>query len=299
MRRRWFESWWMEGNRHGAVSFGTGFETSWQSLGMGALASFVLVLVAVADTVGLPNVEFAALYFLIPAVLALKCRSRMFYPVSALAVGLYGASQAISTWSLGASVSQWWAVGVNTSIQVLVALMLIRLVRTLRLLQQSADLDFLTGCLNRRGLSQVAPRFLAHVSRRRSGVAALFVDMNSFKRLNDTYGHDAGDRALVAVGRALLDFRRRTAMAARLGGDEFVLLVAADNDHEANALARALRFKIQQALDLTGLPTSASVGVSYHRGSSLTLDALLKDADRKLYSEKGRAIVAVESRLAV
>jgi len=154
--------------------------------------------------------------------------------------------------------------------------------------------DVLTGLPNRRMLLDRLAQVL-HQSRRSGGhVAVLFIDLNRFKLLNDTHGHQAGDLMLVAVAQRLRRRMRGGDTVARLGGDEFVVLLP-DLGPDAPAATQAasqVATELQQALaqpyrlgDLCYQAT-ASLGVHVVLGADTTAEQVLDDADAAMYLEK-------------
>ncbi|WP_433605585.1 putative bifunctional diguanylate cyclase/phosphodiesterase [Dactylosporangium sp. CA-139114] len=148
--------------------------------------------------------------------------------------------------------------------------------------------DSLTGLANRIQLRDVLAA--AAERRRRTGAqfAVLLLDLNGFKQVNDTYGHEAGDRMLVAFADVLRDSVRDGDVAARLGGDEFAVVLAGVRDHaDATAVAERILAGCRPPLEVSGhtLRLRASIGVA----TSLTAgDDLLHQADVAMYSAKRR-----------
>jgi len=104
-------------------------------------------------------------------------------------------------------------------------------------LRQLAFQDPLTGLPNRPHLEERMERLLGHVGRSPAAMAVLFIDIDGFKAVNESFGHAAGDEVLQEIGRRLSGLARPQDTAARIGGDEFLLLVAAPGSHEAAAAA--------------------------------------------------------------
>lgn len=154
---------------------------------------------------------------------------------------------------------------------------------------QLATLDELTRLSNRRGFEALAVHAL-NMSRRQCRPASLlFFDLNDFKKINDTFGHAEGDRALIAFAELLRTALRESDVIGRLGGDEFVaLLTDADAVHTADIIGR-----MQDALDAVnreqqrGYDIRFSVGVTeYNSARHPAFDALLAEADAAMYANK-------------
>ncbi len=159
--------------------------------------------------------------------------------------------------------------------------------------------DPLTSLPNRRLLIDRLQLAMAACDRNNSYGAVLFIDLDNFKELNDTQGHDVGDQLLVEVAHRLLACVRTGDTVARLGGDEFVVLLANLFDTELDVVPRAesVASKVLSSLHLpyllNGQPHhgTASIGVALFHGSQKSVDELLKHSDVALYQAKnsGRA----------
>lgn len=154
-------------------------------------------------------------------------------------------------------------------------------------LQRQASTDPLTKLLNRRGFDTQAALALALACRGNRPLSVLTLDIDFFKRINDTYGHDVGDVVLQRIAQALTQRARQTDIVARFGGEEFVLLLPDTDAQAATALAEALRRSIaQQPIPPVGA-VQISIGVSSLRcNAEDSLHALLKRSDEALYRAK-------------
>jgi len=103
-----------------------------------------------------------------------------------------------------------------------------------------ATMDELTDLSNRRGFTMLTEKYLNYFTRQHIFASLLFIDLNGFKGINDTYGHEEGDRALNTFAKALKDVGRSSDIFARLGGDEFVVLLANARQHEAQIYIKRL-----------------------------------------------------------
>lgn len=162
--------------------------------------------------------------------------------------------------------------------------------------------DSLTGVNNRAYLERHAGRILDFAARKKLPVHLLFIDLNGFKAVNDTLGHEAGDAILVSVAGAIQAMVRRYDIFVRLGGDEFVILLPGADEDMSRAFVARLRRTLADidvgrvcALD-TNLRISASVGVSRHRPPQ-SLEELIKSADQNMYQDKNHSKEATAPRL--
>ena len=156
-------------------------------------------------------------------------------------------------------------------------------------LEQLARHDPLTGLPNRRLLQERLEHAIALSRRGATGIALLFVDLDDFKIINDTLGHDAGDTVLVTVAQRLLEKVRVTDTVARLGGDEFVVLLVGTPHQEAvSTIATSLVESIGEDIPLEGqiLNVNASIGISRYPDDGFTASELLTSADRAMYRIK-------------
>jgi diguanylate cyclase (GGDEF)-like protein/PAS domain S-box-containing protein len=155
--------------------------------------------------------------------------------------------------------------------------------------------DPLTGLANRALFRDRVSHALALALRQRREITVLFLDLDDFKKVNDSLGHSAGDRLLVAAAERFRSCARTTDTVARLGGDEFAILVedgVGQHDHEA--LAERLRAAMAQPFTLVGTEVfvSASIGVAVSRGDHTAdspleaADEVLRNADVAMYAAK-------------
>ena len=158
-------------------------------------------------------------------------------------------------------------------------------------LQEQAISDPLTGLYNRRYLAEFLPRELSRSGRNATPVAALLIDLDRFKRVNDSYGHEAGDIVLTAVGNLLKSSVRGSDIACRYGGEEFALILPETGTEIAARRAEDIRVAISGLhLIHAGRPLgkiTASFGIALFPSHALDADELLRVADVALYAAKG------------
>ena len=155
-------------------------------------------------------------------------------------------------------------------------------------LEMQARCDPLTGLLNRRGLGGQFDFAIALARRSGRPLSLLTVDVDHFKRVNDTHGHGVGDQVLQGLARTLQQRLRRSDVAARIGGEEFVALLPDTGLEEAQAAADALRLAVAAQEHPQVGHITISLGVSALRGGDEDgASALLQRADAALYQAKG------------
>ena len=157
-------------------------------------------------------------------------------------------------------------------------------------LEHLAHHDPLTGLPNRMVLLSRLDAALARSRRMQHVGAVLFLDLDLFKRINDAYGHPAGDEVLKEVGRRLIGRLRESDLAARYGGDEFVLLLeelhsVEDAGHVATSVIELLRAPISLR-DGTACEIGASVGIAIFQGDAIGPDELIRRADQAMFEAK-------------
>ena len=173
-------------------------------------------------------------------------------------------------------------VGFVTAVVVVLREQVLALVLRLRTL---ASHDSLTGALNRGAFEQRLDAELARASRNRTDLSLVIFDVDHFKRLNDSFGHAAGDAALRAIGDIVATGMRRSDVFGRLGGEEFGLLLPDTGIAGAAAVADKLRLNL--AAPTTGRqPLTVSFGVAEVHAGASSARAMFDDADRALYAAK-------------
>jgi diguanylate cyclase (GGDEF)-like protein len=184
---------------------------------------------------------------------------------------------------------------------VFTALLLVAVADQGRRLLERATTDLLTGLPNRATFLERARREVARAERSGSSLALVMLDVDHFKRFNDRYGHQAGDRVLAQAGRAVAGAIRGIDLAGRYGGEEIVLLLV---DVEAEAALAAVE-RVRAAVASVRIPhvdeaVTASAGVAVHHGAFDRADVagLIRRADEALYRSKaaGRDRATLEAR---
>jgi diguanylate cyclase (GGDEF)-like protein len=159
-------------------------------------------------------------------------------------------------------------------------------------LESLGNTDALTGLRNRYWLTQYLPRALEKAQQAKSMMAVLYLDLDDFKDVNNTMGHDAGDHVLRQAGQRIASVLRPGDQVARLGGDEFtVLLAQADRREDVVGIADRILAALSAPFQVEGGQqprVCASIGISLYPQDGQTTEALLQQADTAMYAAKNK-----------
>lgn len=156
-------------------------------------------------------------------------------------------------------------------------------------LEQQAVTDALTGLLNRRGFYQAVEGMLLRNEQAGRFLVLLYLDLDGFKRVNDSLGHDAGDQVLLWVSQQLKDCMRPYDVLARMGGDEFTVVIdGLDFPEQAAKVAEKLidRVSVRRQIEGMDVTLGASIGIATYPDCGANLDGLLRAADIAMYEAK-------------
>ena len=163
--------------------------------------------------------------------------------------------------------------------------------KLLLILEKNAQTDALTGLFNRKYLEELLPKITSQINRVEIEYGILMIDIDFFKMVNDTYGHDIGDRALKIVSKVLKENIRKSDTAIRYGGEEFMILLYNCNEAHLKDIAQ----KILVNFSLTDIPVgnktirkTLSIGISMYPKDSKSIKEAIKFADLALYKAKNR-----------
>lgn len=157
-----------------------------------------------------------------------------------------------------------------------------------QVIEQQSFTDPLTEIFNRRGLDEIAGRFINQARRRKAALSFLMIDADNFKQVNSRFGHLTGDFVLAEIAGILKASIRGSDAVVRYGGDEFLILLSDSTTGGAQKVIERIHSKVadwNEAGNLRGFRMSVSIGVAeWHEGD--TLDEMLDGADRKMYEQK-------------
>jgi len=148
--------------------------------------------------------------------------------------------------------------------------------------------DALTGLPNRNLFMDRLDNAIARAKRNNTSIAVMFIDLDDFKAINDTLGHDVGDQFLIEVSKTLQSVIRDLDTVSRLGGDEFTIILAECEPDEIHQVASRVLDELSEPLDIGNkkLFASASIGIAVYPDDGVNSNGLLKSADTAMYKAK-------------
>jgi diguanylate cyclase (GGDEF)-like protein len=171
------------------------------------------------------------------------------------------------------------------------------LVKAKAILAQQASHDFLTGLLNRGAISQVIEDEMERASRERTSLTVVMVDLDHFKRVNDTHGHLVGDDVLREVARRLSSNLRTYDRVGRFGGEEFLIVMPGFSDDSQQRILDLHRLATEDpfVVGSVSMRLTCSFGVAHFRPELSRLESLLDLADQALYVAKAKGRDRIET----
>ena len=210
---------------------------------------------------------------------------------SLLVLPLLHHARPLGTLILGSKRRHAFSDSVRATLEVLASHLAVSLAnaRMVQKLEQMATTDGMTGLLNKRAMLDMAEQKVQAASRFSRKLSVLVTDIDFFKKVNDTYGHDVGDQVIRGIGEILKRQKRNTDVVARFGGEEFVVLCEETSEKGALLLAERIREEVEKTTFQTAmgpLSVTCSVGIATFPEGGRDWDGLFKSADEALYVSK-------------
>ena len=167
-----------------------------------------------------------------------------------------------------------------------VGLLLAQLKVALQREKQLSRLDPLTSLMNGRAFQEEAARILAAARRKKRPITVAYIDLDDFKKVNDTCGHHVGDDLLCAIAAAVRGCIRSSDVGARIGGDEFVVLLPETGPSEAGVALQRLRGRLVEAVAGSPHPVTATIGGVTFTTLPASVEVMVRVADARMYEAK-------------
>ncbi|MCP4109248.1 MAG: diguanylate cyclase [Desulfobacteraceae bacterium] len=166
------------------------------------------------------------------------------------------------------------------------------------MIKNLSNQDYLTGLCNRRYFFETGDKLYENINRQRTSITIAMIDIDDFKRINDTFGHEAGDKVITNVAHVLRDNFRKTDIVSRFGGEEFCVLAKNMDQYDASKIFDQVRKAVESSeVDIDGKKINVTVSVGVCSESMESLEAMIKQADLCLYKAKqdGKNMVVIDN----
>ncbi len=252
------------------------------------LSSILLVGIGLTDWVTGPERSLGIFYILPIALVTLKLQFSLGIATSILSVLAWIIADYNWTTTRVAENIPYWNASVRLGFFAIITGLLAALKRENARIIELARADPLTGALNVRAFREEAAIELRRAGRSQRPLTLLYLDIDDFKKVNDEFGHDTGDKVLREIARALRAETRAAAQVSRLGGDEFAVLLPDTSSQEAAIVCERLRRRIQEHTHDARTKITVSMGSITCGSAAIGLEELLAEADSLMYAAKRR-----------
>ena len=259
---------------------------------------FLVVMVGILDYATGSGFEFD-IFYLLPIFLVTWFSNQkagiataIFAAIVWALVGKTVFDQVLPSWTM-----DLWNASIELAFFLIIVALLSRLKHEIRKLDELASVDPLTGVANRRSFYKVAEAEINRSLRFGSSFSIAYIDIDNFKAINDTRGHNAGDTLLRLVADTIVKHIRNVDTVARLGGDEFAILFPEVKTSEAQGLPEVIHRLLQNLKSADPWPVTFSIGVATFPKPPGSVEEMMGFADRLMYSAKahGKDGVAFEA----
>jgi diguanylate cyclase (GGDEF)-like protein len=266
-------------------------------------ATVLTAAIALTGAIGLADyatgVEISfSVFYLIPVSLVswhIGSRAGMFFSLAAAAVWL-AADRLTGPEPSYPEIPYWNAVS-RLAIFAFVTSILTALRQTLERERALARTDFLTGLPNARSFDALLDTEIQRARRYRHPLSVAYIDIDNFKVVNDTWGHDAGDALLQALASSMKARVRSTDLIARLGGDEFAIVIPETGEEAASAVVRKIQATAGEVGRKLGWEITMSIGILTCVAAPGSVQELMKMADNLMYEVKRGGKNAIKQRV--
>ncbi len=251
-----------------------------------------LALIAVSAGIGYADLLtgqeiLLTVFYLIPiSIAAWFLGAKYGISLSFLSAGLWYYTESTAGREYSSALILYWDTVVLAIFFIVVAYLLGMIKKLLKEEREISRTDYLTGLSNRRYFFEAVEAEIGRSSRAESPFTIAYIDADNFKNVNDTLGHHAGDRVLIAAAEVLKKHIRKMDAAARLGGDEFALLLPTAGSGDSKIILDKIMGSLREEMNRSGFPVTFSVGVIAFKQFPGSADNAVKMADSLMYEVK-------------
>lgn len=250
------------------------------------ISLLLTVLVGFGDYLAGPEISFSIFYVLPVAVASWYGSRTAGFLIAMAAAGTLNIVEMMSGVQHSHPLIVYWNAAASLGMVVILAYLFSNLRERLQKERELADTDSLTQACNRRRFYQHAENEIQRAQRYRHPFTIAYIDLDDFKIVNDSYGHETGDDLLRTVVSVMNDNARETDIVARLGGDEFAILFIETGSQTAASALEKIRAHLMMAMQRAGWPVTFSIGMVTYEAAPTDVRQVLRQVDEMMYVAK-------------
>jgi len=251
---------------------------------MAVTASLLLLaFLGVLDKKIHPGIPFSVLFYLVPVCLMAWFSGLwqgIAFAVAAVVIRFFAEVEPENIFIF------LWENGVRLTFMLLISVLLSNLKREIQHEKESARTDYLTGLANRRHFFETAANEIERIERYKRPFTMAYIDVDDFKKINDSHGHDTGDRVLKMIAGLIAKNIRKPDFVARLGGDEFALIMPETDTGAARKAMSKIHGILATAAQALSFKVTMSIGAVTFLSAPFSVDEMIKTADNLMYEAK-------------
>jgi diguanylate cyclase (GGDEF)-like protein len=257
-----------------------------------------IIIVGYFDYVTGNELMFSVFYLLPISLAALNLGKTMALIIAILSAAVESEVYLISgKFQYSSMMVHYWNTGILLMIYLYIAMLVSSLKKANEREKATAGEDSLTGIANWRGFLEIAEREIARSSRYGTILSAAYIDCDNFKEVNDTLGHDAGNRVLRVIADTIKKHIRTTDIAARIGGDEFVVLLTDVSQDISEEFVEKMRNLLLQEMKRNNWNVTFSIGMVTYATPPVSVEEMLKRCDALMYCVKRETKNAIKHEI--
>jgi len=261
------------------------------------LSYLIVLFIGIVDYITGPEIAFS-IFYIVPVILVvLSTNRKQGIIISLVAAMVWLGAELLARHIYSNSFIPWWNAAVRFAFFAVIANFASAFKKMYENEERLARTDFLTGTANRRLLFETAQINLIDPAVIDLPFTTIYLDLDNFKKINDTLGHATGDDILFAVGDIIKQILRKTDIVARIGGDEFVILLPGADAEDSKEIALKIREKITEQANREKWPLTVTMGCATFLKPPMSVTEIISKADDLMYEAKDAGKNTIKSRI--
>lgn len=261
------------------------------------LSYLVVLFIGIIDYLTGPEIALSILYVVPVLLVVLSTNKKQGFIISLVAAAVWLVADLLVRHFYASPVIPWWNAAVRFAFFALITNFASTFKKMYEQEETLARTDFLTGAANRRLLFETAQTKLFDPETLELPFTTIYLDLDNFKKINDTLGHAAGDDILYAVGNIIKQNLRKTDIVARIGGDEFVILLPGADAEDSKEIALKVKEKITEQANKEKWPLTVTMGCATFLKLPMSVAEIISKADDLMYEAKDAGKNTIKARI--